>query len=144
MNKNNKNNKINNINTISKNIYGEDKAIIELTLKDFIYEKKNKKLFINNNYFSERKGLIIYYAPWCKHCVKLSDTLINLALSNRNLFYFGAVNIENIKDGNDYVAVYSDIKKLPTIKYIKDDNTLENYKFDYNIDNLIFYINTNI
>jgi thiol-disulfide isomerase/thioredoxin len=138
----NKNNNENKKNIIYKNIYGLDKGIIELTLQDFIYKKN--KLYINNSYFSERKGLIIFYAPWCKHCVKLSDTLINLALSNINLFNFGSVNVENTEKGNDYLSIYANINRLPTIKYINKDNYLVDYPFEYNIDNLVFYVNTNI
>ena len=138
--KNNENKNENNKKTqLFKNIYGLDKGIIELTLKDFI--KKKNKLLINNSYFEEKKGFIVFYAPWCKHCVKLSDLLIELALSNINLFYFGSVNIENIEDGNDYLAVYAGIKKLPTIKYINSDGILKDYTFKYDADNLIFYIN---
>ena len=137
-NKNKNNQKI----KLFKNIYGLDKGIIELTLKDFIY--KNKNLYINNEYFSEKKGLIIFYAPWCKHCIKISDMLINLALSNINLFNFGAVNTENTEEGNDYLSIYANINRLPTIKYINSNNNLTDYPFEYNIDNLIFYVNTNI
>ena len=126
---------------IYKNIYGIEKGIIELTLKDFILKKK--KLFINNDYFNEKKGLIVFYAPWCKHCIKLSDLLVELALSNINIYYFGAVNVENIKDGNDYLSVYGNIKKLPTLKYIDKKGKLIDYTFKYNYDNLIFFINNN-
>lgn len=129
---------------IYKNIYGEEKGVIELTLKDFKYNKNNKKLYINNKYFNEKKGFIIFYAPWCEHCVHLSNLIIDIALNNVNVFPFGAVNIENIEEGNDKVAIYSKIKQLPTIKYIDSDNTLKEYKFKYNADNLIYYINTNI
>jgi thiol-disulfide isomerase/thioredoxin len=129
--------------TIYKNIYGIEKGVPELTLNDFKYDKNNKKVFINNKYFNEGKGFIIFYAPWCQHCVKLSDMIIDLALSNMNFFPIGAVNIENTKDKNDYLAQYSGIKDIPTIKYISNDLSLNNYKFDYNVDNLIFYINTN-
>jgi thiol-disulfide isomerase/thioredoxin len=141
-NENKNKNENNNKTQLFKNIYGLDKGIIELTLKDFI--KKKKKILINNNYFEEKKGFIIFYAPWCKHCLKLSDLLIELALSNINLFYFGSVNIENIEDGNDYLAVYANIKKLPMIKYIDNDSSLKDYTYKYNADNLIFYMNSKI
>ena len=141
--KNKLNNKITKTNIFS-NIYGIDKGVIELQLKDFIYDNKKKKLYINNNYFNENKGIIIFYAPWCKHCVKLSNLITELAISNLNIFSFGAVNIDNVEDGNDYLALYGKISKLPTIKIINNDKSLENYKFEYNIDNLIFYVNTNI
>jgi thiol-disulfide isomerase/thioredoxin len=133
---------INNKNSLYKDIYGIDKGILELNLADFIYVKK--KLYINNSYFSKKKGLIIFYAPWCKHCKQISDTLINLAMSNINLFYFGSVNAENIEMGNDKLCIQANIKKFPTIKYINDDGSLEDYAFPYNFDNLIYFINTNI
>jgi predicted 2-oxoglutarate/Fe(II)-dependent dioxygenase YbiX len=34
---------------------------------------------------------------------------------------FGAINSENIKDGNDKLFAYANITNLPTIKYINDD-----------------------
>ena len=133
---------INSKNSLYKDIFNEDKGIIELKLKDFKYV--NKKLYIKNEYFNENKGIIIFYAPWCKHCSKISDLLIDLALSNINIFYFGAVNCEDIENGNDYLCSYANIKQFPTIKYINKDGSIENYKYEYNADNLIYYINTNI
>lgn len=138
INKKNNNEKI----LLYKDIYSKEKGILELKLSDFDYI--NKKLYIKNDYFLEKKGLIIFYAPWCKHCVKISELLINLALANINLFYFGAVNCENIEDGNDYLCSYANITKYPTIKYIKEDGTLEDYKYEYVSDNLVYFINTNI
>ena len=70
--------------------------------------------------------------------------MFNLSESNINLFYFGAVNLDNIKDGNDYLGIYGNIKKTPTIKYIKKNKELIDYPYEYNADNLIYYINTNI
>ena len=128
-------------NNIFKNIYGEEKGIIELTLSDFIY--KNKKLYINNNFFN-KKGFIIFYAPWCKHCNNISNLMLELADININIFPFGAVNSENIKDGNDYLCNYANILGFPTIFYINNDNLLLKYEYDYTSDNLIYFINTNI
>ena len=136
------NNKKNIKNNLYKNIYGSDKYITELKMKDFIY--KNKKLYINNDYFSSKKGFIIFYAPWCKHCIKLSELFIDLAMSNVNLFNFGSVNCENIDNDNDRLCIYAKIKYYPTLKYIKDDGSLESYPFELNADNLIYYINTNM
>lgn len=129
-------------NSFNNNIFGEEKGIVELKLKDFIY--KDKKLYINNPYFSRNKGLILFYSPLCKYCIKLSDTLINIALSHLNLFSIGSVNCFNIKDGNDYVCSYANITEFPIIKYINDDGELLDYPHSYQIDNLIYYININI
>lgn len=137
--------KINNdyVDKLYGNIYGKEKGVPELTLKDFIYNKSDKKVYINNPYFSDKKGFIIFYAPWCKHCVKISQLIIDLALDNINYFPIGAVNIENTESKNDYLAQYSKINDIPAIKYISDDNSLKDYSFEYDIDNLIFFINTN-
>jgi len=137
-------NKIANNNKISlyNNIFGEEKGILELTLKDFIY--KDNKLYINNSYFYQNKGLIIFYSPLCKHCNKLSETLINIALSYLNLFGIGSVNTENIEDGNDYLSVYAKITDVPTIKYINEKGIIVDYPHSYNADNFLFYINMNI
>jgi len=128
-------------NIIYSDSYGIDKNIIELSLKDFIY--KDKKLYINHTNFKNYKGLIIFYAPWCKYCKTLSETLINLAMANINLFNFGAVNYENLKDKNDILCNYANIKHFPTIKYIISTGEIIDYKYDYTLDNLIYFVNTN-
>ena len=133
---NSKNKKINKINknkkndiTLSyKNIYGENKGIIELKYKDFIV--KNNKLFINNKFFDENKGFIIFYAPWCSHCRKMSDYLIDLALDNLNIFPIGSVNIEDTKNKNYKLTQIAQIKQIPTIMYISNDGSLKYYKYD--------------
>lgn len=129
-------------NNIFKDIYGEEKGIIELKLSDFIY--RDKKLYINNKYFNSKKGFIIFYAPWCKHCNKISNLLLDLANLNVGIFPFGSVNSENIKEGNDYLCNYANITGFPTIFYINEDNSLLKYENEYISDNLIYFINTNI
>jgi len=130
------------INSYSKNIYGEDKGIIELKYKDFII--KNNKIFINNNFFDENKGIIIFYAPWCSHCKQISDYLIDLALDNLNIFPIGAVNIEDTKNKNYKLTQISKIVQIPTIMYISKDGSLEKYNYDISIENLKYFINMNL
>ena len=140
-NKNIKNVK-NDIISSYENIYGENKGIIELKYKDFIVKKN--KLYINNNFFDENKGLIIFYAPWCSHCRKMSDYLIDLALNNLNIFPIGAVNIEDTKNKNYKLTQIAQIKQIPTIMYISNDGSLKYYKYDISIENLKYFINMNL
>jgi len=100
-------------------------------------------LYINNIIFENNKGLIIFYAPWCKSCKKNSELMTELALANINLFNFGSVNYENLEDKNDILCNYADIKKFPTIKYIGKNGELIDYQYEYTIDNLIYFVNTN-
>jgi thiol-disulfide isomerase/thioredoxin len=125
-----------------KDIFSMEKGIIELTLKDF--ENNNNKLYIKNKYFKNKKGFIIFYAPWCKHCNKLSNVFIELALLNIHLFPFGSVNSENIEMGNDLVCSYENIQSFPTIKYIDTNGSLIDYKYEYTFDNLLYFINIHI
>jgi len=141
INKINKNNK-NDITSSYKNIYGENKGIIELKYKDFIV--KNNKLFINNKFFDENKGFIIFYAPWCSHCKKMSDYLIDLALDNLNIFPIGSVNIEDTKNKNYKLTQIAQIKQIPTIMYISNNGSLKYYKYDITIENLKYFINMNL
>ena len=69
--------------------------------------------------------------------------MIELALTNINLFNFGSVNYENLEDKNDILCNYANIKSFPTIKYIGQNGELFDYNYEYNIDNLIYFINTN-
>ena len=141
INKTDENNK-NDITSTYKNIYGKNKGIIELKYKDFIVKKN--KLFINNKFFDENKGLIIFYAPWCSHCRKMSDYLIDLALNNLNIFPIGAVNIEDTKNKNYKLTQIAQIKQIPTIMYINKDGSLKYYKYDISIENLKYFINMNL
>ncbi len=136
--KNNKNDS--NKNDNEKNIYGAEKGIPELILSDFTYKKN--ELFVKG--FPENKGLIVFYAPWCVHCKKLSDLMFDLAYSYMNVFTIYAVNCENVDKGNDKLCQYAEIEKYPTIKYITPDGMLKDYTNHTNPDDLIFFINSQL
>ena len=128
-------------NLLFKDIFGQEKGVLELKRADF--KIKNKKIYINNDYFNENKGFVVFYAPWCKHCLEFSTILTDLALSYMNVFPFGSVNCEDIEGGNDFLCNEFDIIKYPTLKIINNDGTLQDYIHEYTFDNLIYYININ-
>jgi thiol-disulfide isomerase/thioredoxin len=135
----NKNNLIN-----FKNIYGEETGIIELKYKDFQINKSSIK--IKNNFFDPNnyKGLIIFYAPWCKHCVEISSEFINLAQDNLYIFPMGAVNIEDVKNKNDKLAQKFKIEQIPTVKYVDSKGIIKDYPYNISIENLRYFINMNL
>lgn len=127
-----------------KNIYGEETGIIELKYKDFQINKSSIK--IKNNFFDHNhyKGFIIFYAPWCKHCVELSSEFMNLAQDNLYIFPIGAVNIEDTKNKNDKLAQKFKIEQIPTVKYIDSKGNIKDYPYDVSIENLRYFINMNL
>lgn len=134
------NNNNNNYNSLFKNIYDINKGIPELVYSDFKYKKKDKKLYINNDFFKDKRGIIIFYAPWCIHCKTLAQLMFELAAEYVNLFYFGAVNIENSEDKNDILRIYANVTTIPKVMYINDDYSLSEYKYPLTEDNLIYFI----
>ena len=133
---------ISNKNDDSKNIYGAQMGVPEMVLSDF--KHVSDKLFIRNKYFSENKGIIVFYAPWCGHCQKLSNLIFDLAYSYMNVFPFAAVNCENLTDKNNKLCEYANIEKYPTLKYVTKNGSLEDYKNPVDTDHLIFFINSQI
>jgi len=124
------------------NIYDENSCVTELTMRDFIY--KDKKLYLRHKVFEGLPSLIVFYAPWCKSCQHLSDSIIEIAYLKQNTFRIGSVNAENIENGNDILCSHAKIKHYPTLKIVQSDGSLEDYKGTIHMDNILFYINTMI
>ena len=120
-------------------IYKEYSGVIELKYKDF--KIINKKIYITNkNFIEKNKGLIVFYAPWCKHCNIMGDDYSELAIVYKNIFPLGAVNIEDINNNNDLLSSAAKIKTYPTIKKIGKNGLLQNYDTKFNKDNIVYYI----
>ncbi len=139
----------NNVTIKTKNMYddmyGQNTGIIELKYKDFTYNKKNNSLKCNHPVFKNvNKGIIIFYAPWCNHCVNMYDDIIELSINYMNVFPIAVVNIEDLKNKNDLLTSYAQVTKYPTMKVLNKFLIIENYNNDLTKDNITYYINMNM
>ncbi len=125
-----------------RNLFNYQNGVHELIYKDFTLKKN--KIFLNNNFFDKGKGFILFYAPWCSHCKKFKKEYEDLAIDYIQLFPFGAINVENVKDENDKLRAYAKIESIPKLKYINSGGYLENFESDYSYDDLLYFINMNL
>jgi thioredoxin-like negative regulator of GroEL len=125
------------MNNFTKNLYGN--SIPELTGKNFTVN--NKKVYLKGNY-KENKTLIIFYAPWCKHCQNMVDNVNELQLNNMHKFTILSVNIT--KKSNFKLADELKISSIPKAFVLKKKNQLIPFSKQINYENLFYYINMNI
>ena len=128
-----------------EDMYDENSGVTELKLKDFKYNSKDKTLVcIHPLFTSLKRGIIIFYAPWCPHCNEMYDDIIELSLNYTNIFPIGVVNIEDIKNKNDELTVYANVTKYPTMKVLNKLMFLGDYNNDITKDNIVYYMNMNL
>jgi thiol-disulfide isomerase/thioredoxin len=131
--------------SLYEDMYQEQLNIVELKYKDFHVDKKTKSIqCIHPLFKNSRKGMIIFYAPWCKHCNDMFDELVELSINYVNVFPIGVVNIEDIKNKNDQLVVDAKVSRYPTIKMINRDLYIEDYNQEFTKDNMIYYIHMNM
>lgn len=116
--------------------------IIELKYKDFKIKNKNKK--IHNKNFMNKKGLIILYAPWCKHCNDITSYMVELGSFYKNIFPIGAINSEDILYKNDKLLKYFNYKYYPTLFTISKKGNINLYKNQLSKDELHYYIGSQL
>ena len=121
-----------------ENLYPIDSGVPELILSDFNIIKKNLKL--KDNIFNKKKGLILFYTPWCSHCKNMVDSWTELTNYFKNTFPLAVVNCENLRQQNDLCCSFAKIYKYPTIKYVTKNGKLKKYDGLLTKDDILYFI----
>jgi thiol-disulfide isomerase/thioredoxin len=126
---------------MNKNLFVKNSNVIELVETDFI--KKHNKYIINHKSFKQTNGLIMLYAPWCKHCKESVDNWEYLANIFNNDFVIAAINSES---DNNYMTLYNLNLKRQFPTFIQTDLTgkLSIYKGVSDKDGLLHHVCKNM
>ena len=123
-----------------KDIYYIDSGVEELKYSDF---KINKKKIILKKKNNNLNGLVIVYAPWCKHCKEIVDTWSELAIENMYRFYIASINSEDLKNKNDHITSKLKVIEYPTLFSIKKSGLLTKYVGSISRDDIQYHISIN-
>jgi len=74
-------------------------------------------LKLNNRYFRDKDGFIIYYSPRCPHCVNFAPVVKDLAKRLKGSCAVGVINCDDSINGSQLLADAFNISSLPTIKF---------------------------
>lgn len=133
------------ISAMYKDMYDDVSTIYELKYADFEIDEKTKSIKCIHPMFQHtQRGMIVFYAPWCKHCNQMYDDLVEISINYMNIFPIGVVNIEDIKNKNDHLSAHAKVMKYPTMKIVNRDLYLEDYNNDMSKDNIVYFINMNL
>lgn len=116
-------------------LYGGN--VVPLTLFDF---NGNKLTTFKSS--KCKQGIIIFYAPWCKHCKDSIETFEHFANYYKNDFIVAAVNCE--KQLNYALKWRLKISYYPTIKYFDVNGNLTDYNEDTDLDSLVHFATAKI
>jgi thiol-disulfide isomerase/thioredoxin len=134
--------------TLYNDIYTYSEHVKELKgNKDFEYKvinnEEEKRIKVINKLFN-KKGFILFYAPWCKHCLKIDKTYDELASYYSPHYPFGSVNIEDVKNKNDILRIRAKVVKYPTLFKVTTKNTLKKIEMESDPSKLLEIINQEI
>ena len=116
--------------------YPKYSGIIFLNKYDFVL--KNKKMYILNEEYNNKIGLLIFYKKKCKHCISSKNKWANIASMFKYKFPIGVIDCDTIF-GND-LKIDLNIKFVPNIQYVSKKGSISKFKESTNEDDLIFYI----
>jgi thiol-disulfide isomerase/thioredoxin len=126
-------------------LYGDHVGVKELKMRDFHYNSEKKTLTILEPIYQElKRGIIIFYAPWCRHCNDIFDDVVELSVAYSNVFPIMVVNIEDLENHNDNLTRYAKVKKYPSVRIVNAKGIVEDVSLQLTKDSIHYYINMNL
>mgnify|MGYP006142969325 CR=1 FL=1 len=117
--------------------------VATLGLDDFSI--KDGTLYVINGDFTEKVGLIKFYAPWCGHCKTMVPTLKKVADENdNNDVVYGSVDCTDENMGNDKLTEVAQIQGFPTIYTIHPSGKLSSYEGGRDEDGILTHIDKQV
>lgn len=104
------------------------KVVVGKSLQDMVFN-------------SGKNVLLEFYAPWCKHCVKLAQTLDEVAVAFQNDADVLIAKID--ATANDISKDLFDVKGYPTLYFRSSAGNLLKYEGDRTKEDFINFINKN-
>jgi thiol-disulfide isomerase/thioredoxin len=123
-----------------ENIYNIDSPVKELVFNDFDISKNN--ISIKNKKFTEKNSFLIFYAPWCSHCVDSKEMWEDIACMFDDIISIYAINCYNYFDNNQDLVEIFNISYYPTIKFVKNNEIID-YKEKKDKDTIVSYLLSN-
>jgi thiol-disulfide isomerase/thioredoxin len=123
-----------------ENIYDIDSPVKELIFNDFDFS--NNKISIKNKKLKNKNSFLIFYAPWCSHCVESKEMWEDIACMFEDIIYIYAINCYNYFDNNQELVEPFNISYYPTIKFVKENEIID-YKDKKDKDTIVSFLLSN-
>jgi thiol-disulfide isomerase/thioredoxin len=120
-----------------ENLYDINSPVKELIYKDFSISKE--KISLKNKNLTNKNSFIIFYAPWCSHCIDSKYMWEDIACMFEDIINIYAVNCYNYFDNNQDLVEPFDINYYPTIKFVKNRNIID-YSGKMEKDSIISFL----
>ena len=99
---------------------------------------------LKNHQFKDKNGILVFYAPWCRHCQSSSSMWKTISSTFKNKFPIGVVNCDDFDNQNFKLLKTFNIKAYPTIKFVSKSGKVLDFDIGDTMDEIIYFIWTKL